>query len=131
MAGVFSGFSGNRHTFCSAEFYPSHIHQISAMYTDPDRSDRILHELDVYRKVRIRWMRIAFQRQMRDRKGTGAPMTAPVLRRWRTYVELGPLGSSKYLLVIILSPCISPDPFGGWRLDWSLAFLCRNISTLL
>ena len=36
--------------FCSAEFYPSHIHQISAMYTDPDRPDRILHELDVYQK---------------------------------------------------------------------------------
>ena len=35
--------------FCLAEFYPSHIHQISAMYTDRDRSDRILHELDVYK----------------------------------------------------------------------------------
>ena len=31
--------------FCLAEFYPSHIHQISAMYTDPDRPDRILQEL--------------------------------------------------------------------------------------
>ena len=32
---------------CSAEFYPPHIHQISAMYTDPDR---ILQELDVYQR---------------------------------------------------------------------------------
>ena len=36
--------------FCLAEFYPSHIHQISAVHTDHDRPDRILQELDVCQK---------------------------------------------------------------------------------
>ena len=36
--------------FCLAELYSTHIHQISAVYTDPDRPDRILQELDVYQK---------------------------------------------------------------------------------
>lgn len=67
------------------------------MYTDPDRSDRILHELDVYKTrsdIRLDATE-CYVLVIPAKCGTrntinqelGAPMTAPVLRRWRTYVR--------------------------------------------